>query len=374
MNINPSSRKTLLLLVCAAAGLLVQPMAAQPANPVPTEISARAGQPVVIDTGSCLIAIEPAPGGALDISRVPDGKAYAVYTPPAGTTSGAQRVIVDSGTKFSSDGKTCEPAAATVRHTFNVTVTTTPTVPAGALDESFKVLMAALVLAIVLENAFALLFNWRLFLEFFVGKAWRTPIMFVAALIVVYTFDLDLVSKLFYAYNPATASQAGLKMTWFTRVLTAMVLAGGSAGVNRVMVALGFRSQINPEAQVARLEPTEAFVAVRVVGAGQKLCQVNMDVVDPIPPNTPRVLGFVGGKGSLGARLKELFFTAVSRVPPSGGLKVDTTKAYRVSVSADGKLYDSRGRIIPDPSQAQIVTFTPKAIVDFTIPLDTSKP
>jgi len=102
------------------------------------------------------------------------------------------------------------------------------------------------VLALLLESAFALLFNWRLFLEFFAGKAWRTPIMFVGALLVVEAFNLGPHARLFDAYNPASggARSAG---SWFTAILTAMVLAGGSAGVNRILVALGFRTQVRPE-------------------------------------------------------------------------------------------------------------------------------
>lgn len=235
--------------------------------------------------------------------------------------------------------------------------------------------MAAFVIAVLLESAFALLFNWRLFLEFFVGKAWRTPIMFVAAVIIVRAFELDLVAQLFSAYNPEANATIG-RGTWFTSAITGMVLAGGSVGVNRLLVALGFRSQLRPEALAPELEPTEAYVAIRVQGQGAKsLCQVNMDIVDPIPADTPRTLGFVGGSATVGTRLAELLFPVRSRIPPSGGMRVSTTKAYRVSVTdlEDGKHSDTLGTPISRPSDSQLFAFSPKAIVDFTIRLKRTK-
>ena len=71
------------------------------------------------------------------------------------------------------------------------------------------------------------------FLEFFVGKAWRTPIMFVAALIIVRYFHLDLMARLFDVYSPETDPQK-YPGNLFTQTITAMVLAGGSVSINRV--------------------------------------------------------------------------------------------------------------------------------------------
>ncbi len=246
---------------------------------------------------------------------------------------------------------------------------TTPELPEGAVEQAFRILMAALLLAVLLENAFALLFNWRLFQEFFVGKAWRTPIMFGGALMIVRTFGLDLMARLVRAFNPDLDVEAGAG-DWFTSVITAMVLAGGSVGVNRVLVALGFRSQVRPEALEPRLERDEAFVAIRVRGASaESIYQVNMDVVDPVPPDIPTTLGFVGGAASVGTRLRELLFPVRGRIPRSGGLRVLTTKAYRISVTdlKARKTYDARGEPIEGPAKSQVFAFAPKAIVDFTI-------
>jgi len=334
-----------------------------------TELTARPDQQLVLDTAPCLIAIQPAAGGALEITRAGETRMHAVFTTPAAAASSPVIAIVERGTKLAADAKSCESPS---RRQFNISVARTPEVPPAALDQSFRILMAAFVIAVLLENAFALLFNWRLFLEFFVGKAWRTPIMFLGALIIVRSFDLDLVAQLFRAYSPEGNAAIG-QGTMFTSAITAMVLAGGSVGVNRVFVALGFRSQVRPEELVPELEPTEAYVAIRVQerGARSLQCRVNMDVVEPIPPDTPRTLGFVGDSAALGARLKELLFPVRTRIPPSGGMRVSTSKAYRISVTdlEGGKHYDTMGRLINKPSDSQLFAFAPKAIVDFTIRL-----
>jgi hypothetical protein len=377
MTVSVSRRGWLLAAYVIGAAVCLQPLAAQTAgdgtaSPVTRDISVRPGQQVVLDTAPCLVAIQPVPGGALEIARVSDTRMHAVFTAPAAETSSPVVVIVERGTSLTTDGKACE---SPVRSQFNISVDRTPEVPPGALEQSFRILMAVFVLAVLLENAFALLFNWRLFLEFFVGKAWRTPIMFFGALIIVRTFELDLVAQLFRAYNPGLNPQTGVGI-WFTSAITAMVLAGGSVGVNRVFVALGFRSQLRPEALEPELEPTEAYVAIHVQGhSSRSMCQVNMDVVDPIPADTPRTLGFVGGAAGIGARLRELLFPVRSRIPQSGGMRVATTKAYRISVTdlEEGKHYDTLGRPITSTSQSQLFAFAPKAIVDFTIRLKGNK-
>ena len=359
-------------VVCAAhAPLLAQAPASPSTTPAATPIAVRPGQQVVLDSAPCLVAVDPPPGGAVEIARASDSKLYAVYNAPASATSTAAVVIVESGPKATADGKGCESPS---RKRFEIIVTRAPEIPPGALEQSFRILMSAFVLAVVLESAFALLFNWRLFLEFFVGKAWRTPIMFLGALVVVRAFDLDLMAQLFQVYNPV--ANAPDRATWFTSVITAMVLAGGSVGVNRVLVALGFRSQLRPEAVEPELEPTEAYVAIRVAGASTKsIYQVNMDVLDSIPADAPTTLGFVGGPADLRARFVELLFPVRNRIPRSGGLRVSIKKAYRISVTdlGDGTHYDTLGRPIDDPKKSQVFAFAPKAIVDFTIPIPRKK-
>src|SRR5262249_32891646 len=141
-----------------------------------------------------------------------------------------------------------------------------PEVSGQALQTSFEVLVAALVLALLLESAFALLFNWRPFNALVVGRAWRTPIMLAAAWLVVSQFRFDLMAQLFNAYYPQAA---GATSSFGTSLLTAMILAGGSVGVNRILTTLGFRSQVKDADEPPQLDETHAWVAVEVEPAAR---------------------------------------------------------------------------------------------------------
>lgn len=343
-------------------------------RPATTTLSVRPGERLVLDTASCVVAVDPPPGGAVEVARVSDTKFHAVYNAPQTETS-LFAVVIETGTKPTADGKACEGAA---RKRFDISVSRAPEVPPGALEGAFRILMAAFVLAILLESAFALIFNWRLFHEFFVGKAWRTPIMFLGAFAVVRTFDLDLMEQLVRTYNPSAAAAAD-RDTGLTSVLSAMILAGGSVGVNRIMVALGFRSQIRPDADVPKLNETEAFVSIRVQGSSATTpYRVNMETVDSPPADTPTALGFVGSL-NVRRRFTELLFPVRGRIPPSGGMRLSTAKAYRVSVTdlSTGKHYDTAGREIASPADSQLFRLAPRAIVDFTItpaPTDAAEP
>lgn len=242
---------------------------------------------------------------------------------------------------------------------------TDPKLPDDILPQAFRILISAFVIAVLLESAFALVFNWRLFLEFFVGKAWRTPIMFGAALLVVRAFpQLDLIARLFAVYSGSPAARGD----WFTAVLTAMILAGGSVGVNRILVALGFRSQARPEVE-QRPDDKQAWVSVRVRGATPDAGYgVNFDAVDPPPPDVPTTLGILR-PGAGAARVAELLFPVRGRVPRSGGIVVSTLKAYRISVTdlRTQRTFDALGRPLDRPQDAPLFRFASRAIVDFDI-------
>jgi hypothetical protein len=151
-----------------------------------------------------------------------------------------------------------------------------------------------------------------------------------------------------------------------------MVLAGGSVGVNRVLVALRFREEARPEAAPPTLEPTEAYIAIRVLDASpSSKYRVNVDVVDPIPADAVTTLGFVGGKANVWPRVVDLLFPVTNRIPRSGGMRVPIAKAYRISITdlSTNTHYDTLGAPISTPSNSQVFKFFPKAIVDFNIRL-----
>jgi hypothetical protein len=105
-----------------------------------------------------------------------------------------------------------------------------------AYPEAFKALFLLFVLAVLLESALAILFNRRPFVETFNARAVKPMVSTGFALIFVYMFSLELVSTLARLIRPDVQPPDHTG-----RILTAMVIAGGSAAVNNLMVGLGFR-------------------------------------------------------------------------------------------------------------------------------------
>jgi hypothetical protein len=125
------------------------------------------------------------------------------------------------------------------------------------LPESAEALLKLFVLAVILESALAILFNWRPIISTFDGRAFKPLLAFLAALLLVRSLNLDIVGSLArtYSSDPGAAGNG-----WFTSLLTAMVIAGGSAGVNRMLRSLGYRS-IDVEEPKPKPPPTKAWVA-----------------------------------------------------------------------------------------------------------------
>ena len=236
-----------------------------------------------------------------------------------------------------------------------------PSTAPEVLAKAFTILMTAFVVALLLEQAFALLFNWRLFLELAVGKAWRTPIMFIAAYALSRQMGMDLITELADAYDPVHVH----KNNWLTQALTAAILAGGSVGVNHLLTSLGFRSQVRPD-MAKTLDITQAWLSITVLGNsdGVKIC---IDE-DPAPAaHVPTLAGTVGA-ASIATRLKDLFFPNSSRFPRAGGYLLSTTKAYRIyAITKTGKLIDIDSQLRGNAAGVPAYRFASRAIVDIPI-------
>ncbi len=126
-----------------------------------------------------------------------------------------------------------------------------------------KALFAAFIMAVVLESALALIFNWRPFVRTFDGRGVKSVIALAASLAFVRYTDLDLLSIFEKAMDGSTEPQR-VDEAWFGSVLTAMVVAGGSAGVNRLLVALGFRSVLRAEEVVPKPPKDRAWISARL--------------------------------------------------------------------------------------------------------------
>ena len=201
-----------------------------------------------------------------------------------------------------------------------------------AYPEAFKALFLLLAVATVLESALAILFNWRPFVETFNARAVRPVVSLVASLFLVFQFNLDIVTglaKLISAQVPP--------LDWSGKILTAMVLAGGSAAVNHLMVSLGFRQLRTPESTTPKPPAGMGWISVSIVRTarikGPVAVRIGVDSGTGVP-----VIASLERSTHTGLRY---FLRDRGRFPAWGGYAMKTGDKVTVKVSAessDGKV------------------------------------
>jgi hypothetical protein len=211
-------------------------------------------------------------------------------------------------------------------------VETTAGFPPGTYDQSLRAIFLLFALAVVLESSLAVIFNWRPFIETFNARAVRPVVSFLVACVFVWLFDLDLITKLVNVINPATypTSPSG-------RLLTALMLAGGSAAINNVLVGLGFRQQRTPETAVPKPPPTQGWIAVRV---DRSLVKGPVSIFLGPPPPAGAKPPLVAILDRPSSRLFRYFLADPGRFPHTGGHAVAANTAVVVHVDGD----DSAGK------------------------------
>ena len=347
----------LTLILVASFGLWATTALAQaPSVSVVTINPERAS---VLDSAGCIQIISQPFSGKGKVVKDSDGHATLIFEPATGQKD-SQQILADIGVKERIGGA-CETPA---RKQYDLRLAQQiPTISGEALSASFKILMAAFVLAVLLESAFALLFNWRLYKIYLSGQAWRTVIMFAGAILVVKAFNFDLIASLLDAYYAENVVRDGV---WGTSVLTAMILAGGSSSINNLFLALGLRAPQNQEAKGPKND-TDAWISVRVIGS--QLAEVQVTQVTPPKPETvPTTVGVTGARKP---PLKEVLFGAKHRIPEFSGYRVSTNAYYEISVKdlVTGKRYDVSGQELIDGKDPDMRRFAPHTTVDFTVNL-----
>lgn len=121
-----------------------------------------------------------------------------------------------------------------------------PTATGMDMNEVGNVLIVFLVLAVVFEVALTPIFNWSVFLAHFEGKGYKTPITVILAFVVFWGYGLDIISDLLQALG------RNADITLGGQVITAFLIAGGSAGVFEIFTKL--KINMDPEERMIRTE------------------------------------------------------------------------------------------------------------------------
>lgn len=252
-------------------------------------------------------------------------------------------------------------------------------VNAAITGPSFNALIMIFVLATVLENALAVLFNWRLFLAYFDRRGIKTLVTVASALLLVNAFGIDIVAALVTSYKSGGATGASEPHA-ASLFVTALTLAGGSAGVNSLFRGLGWRP-VNPAAELeTQPNKDEAWLAIKLKRANAR-GPVQVRLLGPVsvatggaapagaaqadgasqPAPTAAIAGIMStSRPGLGS----LLFRNPDRFPQNGGYRLEANKLYELSVigrNADGD------EIFGLENEKLILA--PRAIVDIDVTL-----
>lgn len=243
----------------------------------------------------------------------------------------------------------------------------TPTPPAsawvtmGSADfyaVSLKALTLLFVMAVLIESALAVIFNWRLFLDLFYGRGVKTLVMIAVSALAVWAFNIDVVQTMLGQYG-LVSGEGGGPLSHF---LTALILAGGSAGVYRILVALGYR-QAPSEAEIRpKPKKDKAWISVKVLrrsAVGQVYVRVTeAGQVTELSP--PQLAGIVSPR-CFWAIIGSVFLLDRNRFPQAGGYELEVAKEYRIEVTG----HDEAGAVVVSDIDGTY-RFAPGAILDFT--------
>lgn len=117
-----------------------------------------------------------------------------------------------------------------------------------------EVLVLLFVISVVFETALTPIFNWRVFARFCEGKGWKTPITVIAAVALLWNYDIDIFKHVIDAF--AQEGDVAAPSTFLGRVITGLLVAGGSGAVFNIFTKLNLRDpkKLEEKAKKAREE------------------------------------------------------------------------------------------------------------------------
>jgi hypothetical protein len=221
----------------------------------------------------------------------------------------------------------------------------------------FRILFGVLAIAVVLESALAVLFGWRVFQNHFSSRGLRTPVAVIVGWLVAHGLKFDVVASLYqalYGGQGEVSPLGGLGV-----FITGLVLAGGSAGVNNILRALGFRRIGPAEGATPRPAATEAWFSV-TLQRKEAVGPVQVLLVGDAGPAV--LLGMINGRAPPPAWAADFVSNDV-RFPPTGGHVLAPGATYALRLAG----VDKAGA----PIQKDWGPFTPGAgaIIDVSVTL-----
>lgn len=231
-----------------------------------------------------------------------------------------------------------------------------------ALAEMAVELGQLAIVVVLLESAMAALFNWRVYRAVFNHRALKTPIMLAVGLLIVSTFDYDVFARIMVEVGalqlPQGVTEADRAGGWLTKLISAMIIAGGSGGINTLFQTLGLRSTLPDMPPRPQLNATEAWISVLVNG-GEPGDRFHVAIQPLAAPAGPQLAGSVEVK-RFWERLREAWRSESNRFPSYGGWSLTAGQSYRIEV-IDKRAEDAQPKLVYEGS------FAPRSIIDFQV-------
>ena len=211
------------------------------------------------------------------------------------------------------------------------------------------------IVVVLVESAMSTLFNWRVYRAVFNHRALKTPIMLAVGLMIVWGFGYDIFARTMVLVG---AMQAGDTGNLLTQVVSAMIIAGGSSGINTLFQNLGLRSVLPDAPPRPQLAATEAWISVQVNG-GQPGEAFHVAIAPLATAAGPALAGSVEVK-RFWQRVREAWRSESNRFPNYGGWSLEANKGYKIEV-VDVRTAPPTSTTVFEGS------FAPRAIIDFQV-------
>ncbi len=233
------------------------------------------------------------------------------------------------------------------------------------LPDLGSTLGALAIVVLVVESGLTTIFQWRVYRMVFNSRAMKTVVMFAVGLTIVLAFNYDVFADLMALTLPDTtpANWSGP----VSAVLSALIIAGGSSGVNTLLQRLGFRNPIGAKEKPPELDNTQAWISVRVnrvsaVGPVQIAVKESANASEKLP------LAGTVEESKIGQRLKAAFSADAMRFPNYGGRTMTVGKCYEIVAIGEREVSRAEG-VKREPLVETVYkgSFAPRAIVDFVV-------
>ena len=110
-----------------------------------------------------------------------------------------------------------------------------------------NILVLLLVISVVFETALTPIFNWRVFAKHCEGKGVKTPVTIVAAVALMWGYDIDIFKHVIGAFAGTDAAESS--SSFLGRIMTGFLVAGGSGAIFNIFAKIGLR---NPDRLTAK--------------------------------------------------------------------------------------------------------------------------